>query len=244
MAGCGDVDGVAVSVPTSQSFLTGVVDEARQLAFIPTPKGEIVAVDLAGGRELWRGAEGQRPLLIVEDRLLTLAVGSAGASVRQLALETGMPAGSEISLPLPVWVADREARLTVEAEIVPGGIGLVWQAWAGYTGGAPPPPAVRAASHKEAGGRLRVDLERAIAREFPGPPEPARPETVDITAVPPSPGGLAEARLGAASYSLRPGGGRDAPPRLVLEARDATGALLWALTVDETLPIRPPPLRR
>ena len=243
IAGHGGLGGSAVSEPASRPFLTGVADETRRLAFISTPQGEIVAVDLAEGRELWRGAAGQRPLVVADNRLLTLALGSAGASVRQLALTTGTPADPEIPLPLPAWVAGGQGRLEVCARATSGDIELSWRAWAGYTGGAPPPPAVRAASRKEASGRVRIELNKATAREIPAAPDAACLERMDTTAVPPPPGVLAAASIGDVSYSLRPVGRQAGPPRLVLEARDAAGVLLWTLTVDETLPIRPPPLR-
>ena len=148
----------------SVPFPYGVADAAGRRAFIADGSGGIRALDLADGHALWRTDAAERPLLLVDDRLIALKrrKPSAFEVVVLDAAASAKPILTTAPIALPEWVvvgvADSD-RFSLAARIdATGRLECAWSAHAWYEGGAAPSSQVVRDSERSAEGVVRVDL--------------------------------------------------------------------------------------
>lgn len=83
-----------------------VVDAARSVAYVMSPKGGVEAVDLRHGASLWRSTEGERPLALFGNLLVAQALPGAQGELRIVALDSRQKGvrAAEADLPMPSGV--------------------------------------------------------------------------------------------------------------------------------------------
>ena len=81
-----------------------VIDPDRDEAYLMDPRGEIVSVDLAKGKEVWRSQQAAKPLALSGDVLVGQAEGSAAANELKIVALSTSRQGETITegvVPLP-----------------------------------------------------------------------------------------------------------------------------------------------
>jgi hypothetical protein len=233
----------------SVPFPYGVADAAGRRAFIADGAGGILALDLADGHVLWRSDAAERPLLLVDDRLVALKrrKPSAFEVVVLDVAASARPILATAPIALPEWVvvgvADND-RFSLAPRIdATGRLELAWSAHAWYEGGAAPSSQVMRESERSAEGVVRVDLASGSVEQSGSG---GAPQTGDSH--PEDEPGIAGAAIGGALaahvvanriYSVVDAGGR-----LALRAADRdTARTFWEVPLTAT-PSSPPRRRQ
>lgn len=179
-------------------FPGGVADPAERAGYV-ADGGEIVAVELAAGRPLWRTDAASRPLVVFGDRLAAAVPLADRSNVLQIVVldltrqGESMLASDPVVFPEWVSVANR-ASFGCTAHVEGGRLLLDWEAHARYGGGAAPPAQISRQSTKSTAGTFAVDLAAGNVGSLPGAARrrlPLDPE--DLTT--PWPAGAKLARL-------------------------------------------------
>jgi outer membrane protein assembly factor BamB len=186
--GVGDANSGLSVVPTSADG--GLADAEGKRAFVPGAKGGIDALDLETGKVLWNSREAERPLAVVDAKLLayrpvkdkpnavvvvTLDVGDKGKALRE-----------SDPVVFPDWANVGLAHgrsFTTSARVEGDALWLRWQARAWYVRGADPTEEDEKAARKDADGAARVDLRTGQV------------EMLDADRMPPEPGPKLSAEL-------------------------------------------------
>ncbi len=128
--------------PTGTAIVSGVelspgvvIDPNRREAYVMSPDGGIVALDLVQGMEIWRSQEAAKPLAISGDLLIGQAEAEApGEELGIVALDTaqrGAPVSrNRVSLPSgvqPMIAQSMNRAFTARAEPGPGEANVSWE---------------------------------------------------------------------------------------------------------------------
>ncbi len=128
-----------------------IIDPDRQLAYVMSPEGETVAVDLADGTEAWSTPQAAKPLALVGNRLVGQAPPSdAGNDLEIVVLdaeEQGRGVVAEtIDLPAGVQVAIDEtlnSSFVADARVFAGDAAVFWEYAERLVQGIPPEEEIR-----------------------------------------------------------------------------------------------------
>jgi hypothetical protein len=158
-----------------QALPGGVADAAGALGFVSNDNRNVVAVNLANGKETFAGARGDYPVAVVGDKVLVLNVDPEKPNVlRMTSMDVLVGKAGVRSDPVtfPDWVDVRpggDQSFGLVPRIDQGDLWLKWRARAGKPG---------AKGAKEAAGAVHIDLksgkvEMLGADKTPPPPPPA-----------------------------------------------------------------------
>ena len=135
-------------MPSFQLSPGVVVDPDRREAYVMSPKGGIVAVDLAEGAPVWRTRKADKPLTLTgellvgqaeepgpanELRIVTLDIGKRGRQVTEALVE--LPPGVQ-----PMIASSMNRSFTAEARPEPGEAAVSWEFVERPLRGVPPGP--------------------------------------------------------------------------------------------------------
>src|SRR5262245_22756111 len=122
-------------MPSFQLSPGVVVDPDHQEAYVMSPRGGIVAVDLAAGKPVWRTKKADKPLTLAGDlligqaeapgpanelRIVTLDTGKRGRQVTEALVE--LPPGVQ-----PTIASSLNRSFTAEARPEPGEAAVSWE---------------------------------------------------------------------------------------------------------------------
>ena len=151
---------------SAQRFPRGVADPSIDRAFLQDRAGRLVAIDLSGGRTLWRSPAAMEPLLARHDRVV------AARRTRPTALEIVVLAAADgremIASPpiaLPPWAQDDGTTLTLKADATNGAVVVRWTLDARYRGGAAPSAAILEHARKHSSGAVQMNLFTGVLSE-------------------------------------------------------------------------------
>jgi outer membrane protein assembly factor BamB len=112
-----------------------VIDPNRREAYVMSPEGDIVALDLADGAQLWRSADAAKPLALAGNVLVSQAEATGAPNELKIVgldtLQQGRPV-VERSVELPPGVRPMIGEVanksfTADAEIVAGDAAVSWE---------------------------------------------------------------------------------------------------------------------
>lgn len=208
----------------------GLTATGGEVGYFPAAKGGLEAIDLTTGKLLWTSEEASSPLAVDGSRLYARAIVKGKPNeLRVVALTTK---GGKLDLKsdpveLPDWVAigSQHGRLfATGASPDKGGLLLSWEARGWYSGGIAPSPKMQADARKSASGSVRVDLETGKVRVFKMDEVPKgmpmATESYPVTA-----------EVGGRTFTVVDGPfnpGNPASARRALQAKDASGKVLWS----------------
>ena len=159
-----------------QAMPAGVADAAGELGFVANANRNVVAVNLANGKETWAGARGDYPVAIVGSRVLVLNADADKPNVLRMTsfdTQTGKTGVRSDPIAFPDWMDLRpggEQSFGLLSRIDGGDLWMHWRARAGK---------------KEATGAVHIDLQSGkvdmLAADKMPPPAPALPLTPALT---------------------------------------------------------------
>jgi hypothetical protein len=163
---------VAVSV---QALPGGVADVAGETGYVTNNDRNIVAVNLANGKQLWAGARGDYPVAVVGDKVFVLDADAKKFNVLRMTACEGMIGKTLVQsdpVTFPDWVdlrPDSGQSFGLLPRVDQGDLWLRWRARAGKPGDK---------GAREATGAVRINIasgkvEMLDADKMPPPPPPA-----------------------------------------------------------------------
>lgn len=207
----------------------GVGDPAGKVGFFPNAVAGIDAVDLAKGEVLWTTKAADRPLIADENRLIAWQIPKGRVSriyvVVLDATNKGTRVGEPRELSMPIWASyghEQGASFKTAARLEMDNLLFVWEARRWYAGGAAPTPEIEEEARKHETGAVRMNVKAGTMESFS---KDKRPK--DLPKIPE--GEPASVTLAGRTYGVV----EKANPkdlleiRRTLQAKDASGALLW-----------------
>jgi len=166
-----------------QALPGGVADSAGETGFVSNADRNLVAVNLANGKDLWTGARGDYPVAVVGDKVLVLNADAKKFNVLRMAASQDMIGKTTLQsdpVTFPEWVdlrPDGGQSFGLLPRVDGGDLWLRWRARAGMPGDK---------GAKEATGAVRIDLasgkvKMLDADKMPPPPPPALPLSKALT---------------------------------------------------------------
>ncbi len=165
--------GAAQASPANAPLPGGLADATGRRGFVASAVGGIEAIDLITGHVLWASIEAQVPLLAANDRLYAQA-GTKRNRLRVLVYDlnrTGEVVLESDPVVFPDWVVTGVApghSFKADWKLQHDVLMLAWQAETWYHGKDKPTP--QAQAHKQAEGRVRIDLVGGKVQHLPAEP--------------------------------------------------------------------------
>jgi hypothetical protein len=219
------------------TFPLGVADSVGRRAFVRVPGDGLVALELAGGTELWRTKEPLRPLITSDDRLVAMRAVPRAVQLIVLDTASGREHCASPPLPLPEWAnvsLEDSPEFAVDAVLEDGAVVLRWSARARYRGGAAPSRKIEDAARRDAGGGARVDVATCAVEMLDDAELPDAAPAPSRGGLPSSePEVLEQHEVGGRRFQLLARRSPEGTVRFILRAMDAAGQTAWESTIGE-----------
>jgi hypothetical protein len=212
-----------------------VADPDGRTAFVESAEGGIDAIDLERGKRNWHSVAAQRPLLVLNNRLLAEATEPTGHARAQLVLldlaERGKKAWQSDPLPGGTFASETDGSSFCHVWSEDGRLNYHWAyAWA-YSGGAAPP-----ADRPLRGtyrGAARIDLRSGRVTEGRVAPDFKRSAAPDVT-------GIDRSETGERRWTFPARHRGESPVTLEVVQERGKEALLWSTSPAGGRAAQPP----